>query len=122
MLGAKTPEERKSIEDMIVAIHGRSAQQDKVAVVDVDTGQKDMLGQPIYKKAAVNTVTGQLVGQGPIASGGSQALGAVDASAVAKLKKTTPEDAQAQAKAAVARGVPVSVVNDLLAKAGLPTL
>lgn len=112
LLGAKTPEERKSIEEKILAIHGRAAPQDKVAVIDVDTGQKDMMGQPIFKKAAINTVTGQFLGN-PQQQG---------ADPVATVKGLGVEQAHAQAKQAIAAGAKLADVNARLKAAGLPTL
>jgi hypothetical protein len=113
LMNAKTPEERKQIEDMLVALHGRTQPQDKVAVIDVDTGQKDMMGQPIYKKAAVNVTTGQIIGD----PGNGK-----HADPVGALKSMGVEQAHAAAKKAIAEGKKLADVNALLKQAGYPTL
>ena len=51
---AQTPEERAEALSAIMSLRG----QTKVAIVDQDTGQRDVNGNPIYKKVAVNTATG----------------------------------------------------------------
>jgi hypothetical protein len=113
LMNAKTPEERKQIEDMLVALHGRAQPQDKVAVIDVDTGQKDMMGQPIYKKAAVNVTTGQIIGD---PGNGKQQ------DPIAALKAGGLEAAHAEAKRVIAAGAKLADVNARLKAAGFPTL
>lgn len=92
---------RKSLYDTYMALSGKAPQQDKVAIIDVDTGQKDLMGQPIYKKAAVNTVTGDVLG-----------------SPAPDRPKLTADQATAQAKAAIASGANKDAVNQRLKEMG----
>jgi hypothetical protein len=55
------------------------------AIVDVDTGERDNMNQPIYKKGAVDTSTGQMLG-GPNPAG-KQAYPAAPDEAIQELRK-----------------------------------
>lgn len=57
-LAAETDEKKKEIlRSKIDDLSGKPA----TAVVDYDTGEKDITGAPIYKKTVINTRTGELV-------------------------------------------------------------
>jgi hypothetical protein len=56
------PAKRKALQDKILTMEGKVSLQDRVAIIDIDTGQKDMFGQPIYKKGAIDVTTGKMVG------------------------------------------------------------
>lgn len=103
------PAKRKALQDKLLTFMGKNPGQDKVAIIDVDTGQKDMMGQPIFKKAAINATTGELLHQG-----GTQQQGG---------GYKTKEEAHAAAKQAVAtKKISVEEANKRLADAGWPTL
>jgi hypothetical protein len=105
------PAKRKALQDKILTMEGKVSLQDRVAVVDVDTGQKDMFGQPIYKKAAVDVTTGKLVGGDTAAP-----------KEAGPKKPSTQDDAHAQAKAAIAAGAKADDVNKRLKEWGYATL
>lgn len=97
-----------------LAIAGK-APDNKVAVIDVDTGQKDMMGNPIFKKSAVNLATGEVLnGSGENADKAS--------AAIRRLKAMPKEQAIREAKAAVAQGAKVADVNAWLKAAGHPPI
>lgn len=55
---ADTPEKRDAATQKLLAMRG---QQTKVVIVDADTGQVDPMGNPVYKKVAVNPLTGEFL-------------------------------------------------------------
>ncbi len=88
------------------------APDNKVAIIDVDTGEKDMAGNTVFKKAAINLATGDLLG-------GEQQQANDPVSA---LKALPRDQAVQQAKNAIARGAKLDDVNARLKAAGHPTL
>lgn len=63
-MGAKDDKTRESALTKLNAINGKGAASDKYITIDVDTGQKDAVGNPIYAKAPFNTRTGQIASTG----------------------------------------------------------
>lgn len=103
----KDPAKLSVLHNKRLALAGK-APDNKVAVIDVDTGQKDAMGQPIFKKAAVNLATGELMN-----GGGGKAN-----DPTAALRALPKEQAVQQAKAAIARGAKLEDVNARLKAAG----
>ncbi len=103
------PKKLQQLHQKRLALAGKPAET-KVAVVDVDTGEKDAMGQPIFKKMAVNPTTGEFL-QPPQPS-----------DRITQLRSMSNEDALKQAKSAVARGAKLDDVNALLKASGKPTL
>jgi hypothetical protein len=101
ILSEKDPSKRKTLYDTFLALSGKNPGQDKVVLVDADTGQKDMMGQPIFKKIALNPTTGEFI-QPPAAQSAKPSLA----------------DATAQAKAAVDAGASKDAVNQRLKEFG----
>lgn len=60
-----------------------NAEGSRHVVVDVDTGQRDAMGQPIFKKQAIDTRTNQAIGAAPA----KQAYPAVPEEAIQELRK-----------------------------------
>lgn len=92
------PKQAKMLQDKILALQGKRPSDGKVVLIDVDTGQKDMMGNPIFKKQALDTETNTIMagqGQGPIASGLARTPGA---SAIAALKANPSLAAQFDAE------------------------
>ena len=111
-LAAETdPAKQKILQNKLLAIEGKQPQQDKVAIVDV-LGPPDQFGQPTKLRQAINTQTGEMIGNG--------AGGGVDP--VAALKAVPADVATKAAKAAVAAGAPLDEVNKRLKAAGHPEL
>lgn len=98
ILSEKDPQKRKTLYDTFLALSGKNPNQDKVAIVDVDTGQQDAMGQPIYKKGAINIETGQMLG--------------------ASTQNATEKTAHTDARAAIAKGMSKEEVNKRLVAAG----
>jgi hypothetical protein len=103
------PAKIKVLQNKLLAMMGKQPQNNRVAVIDVDTGQKDAMNQPIFRKAAIDIETGQLLG-------GNQGQAAQDP--VAQLKSLRPSDAATEARKAVAAGASVAAVNKMLKDAG----
>jgi hypothetical protein len=96
ILAEKDPAKLAALQEKYQTITGKyekAAPAAKAVIEDYDTGQKDMMGQPIFKKRAINPETGE-----PI-------------SKPAATAKPTKAQLDAEAKAAIAAGASKDAVN-----------
>lgn len=80
------PAKQKALQNKIAVLSGKRPEAARIAVIDVDTGQKDVMGQPIYKKAAINAETGEMVGGGTQTAAGAAGRPSPSAQSVAALR------------------------------------
>lgn len=69
---AKTPKEANELRRQLLAAQGKDSQQGRFAIVDIDTGDRDPLGKPYFRRAAIDVETGELIGERGGAAGGSR--------------------------------------------------
>lgn len=101
-----------NLRNKLSIISGKTAEQDKYILGDVDTGQVDAMGQPIFKKAPFNQRTGQYASSDNV-RGHKNAL----------PEGVTPESARANAiDAAKKDPKQFTAINKLLSDHGLSTL
>lgn len=72
------PVKSRLLQNQYLALNGKQPQTDKFVLADVDTGQVDSMGTPIFKKMPVNAQTGEYL-QPPAKSEMSAPTGAIEA-------------------------------------------
>ena len=94
LINEQDPAKRERIKEDIQVLTGKyekTAASPKAVLEDFDTGQKDMLGQPIYKKRAINQETGEPITKPAAAP--KVDMAALKSEAQAKLKAMGGTDA-----------------------------
>jgi hypothetical protein len=94
----------RQLQNKILALQGKTPET-KVAIVDSDTGAVDVMGNPVYKKMAVNVTTGEFL-----------------TPPAPQKARMSAEQALQQARAAVEKGADKAAVNARLKELGHPTI